>query len=141
MSRRIARECTFKLIFESLFHESPLQEGVRSLIEETESLSTEDVEYIQNTYRGVLEHKDELSSEINRLAKGFSGDRIYKIDTAVMLLAIYELHYHPEIPESVVISEAVELVKRYSTQKSNSFVNGILANVYKSLKEKENEDH
>ena len=66
-------------------------------------------------------------------SNGFNIDRIYKLDLAALLLATYEMKYMDDIPLSVSISEAVELVKTYSTEKSNSFVNGILSSVYKSL--------
>ena len=68
--------------------------------------------------------------------KGFL-ERIFKPDLAALLLALYEMYYMDDIPLSVSIAEAVELVKRYSTDKSNQYVNGVLSTVYKRLSAKE----
>ena len=76
-------------------------------------------------------------SEIEKYAVGFKPDRIFKADMAALMLAIYEMKYMPDIPMSVSISEAVELVKTFSTEKSPTFVNGLLASVYKELSNKQ----
>ena len=61
---------------------------------------------------------------------GYEVDRIYKIDLAILVLAIYELKFASgDVQPSVVINEAVELSKKYSTEKSYSFINGVLAKV------------
>ena len=63
---------------------------------------------------------------------GYEVDRIFKIDLAILVVAIYELKFDKTNPVGVVVNEAVELAKKYSTDKSYSFVNGILAKVVKS---------
>jgi N utilization substance protein B len=64
-------------------------------------------------------------------------ERIFRPDLAAMLIAIYEMKYMDDIPMSVSINEAIEIVKRYSTEKSGKYVNGILSSVYKELTRKE----
>ena len=92
-----------------------------------------EIDYINTVYRGVIKHFDELKEIVAKYARGFDIDRIYKLDLAALLLAIYEMKYMDDIPLGTSIAEAVELVKTYSTEKSYSFVNGILSSVYKEL--------
>ena len=93
-----------------------------------------DVAYLNNVYLGVIKNKKELFDTIEKYSQGFSIERIYKTDLAALLLAIYEMKYmRNEIPLSVSINEAVVLVKHYSTEKSHSYVNGILSSVYKEI--------
>ena len=74
-----------------------------------------------------------IKAQIEKYAIGYGLDRIYKPDLAVLILAISEMTYNDEVPDSVAISEAVTIIKKYSTAKSGPFVNGILASVYKEL--------
>lgn len=131
MSRKLAREYTYKLIFEFLFNLSPNNRtyGVfsHSDLEET------DVLYMEKVYYGVVSHYEELKEIIAEYSQGFAFDRIYRTDLSAMLISIYEMKYLTDVPPSVSISEAILLVKKYSTEKSNSFVNGILSSVYKNL--------
>ena len=130
MSRKSARETVYKLIFEYLFSKkrNTLSEEVFAL---DNSLSPEDKKYIEKAYPGVIEHFDELTGIIASYSEGFTLDRIYKPDLAALLLSIYELKFMKDVPPLVSISEALELVKAYSTDKSSSFVHGILAEVKK----------
>jgi N utilization substance protein B len=132
MSRKIARECTYKLVFEFLFNKKVNKRTYE--IFENSNLDEKDIEYMQKTYLGVITNYDELMGIIEKYAEGFSIDRIYRTDLSALLLAIYEMKFIEDIPLSVSIAEAVELVKKYSTEKSNQFVNGILSTVYKQLK-------
>lgn len=131
MSRKLAREYTYKLVFEFLFNLTPNTRtyGVFS----HSDLDETDVRYMEKVYYGVVNHYEELKSIITKYSQGFAFDRIYRTDLSALLISIYEMKYLDDIPPSVSISEAIVLVKKYSTEKSNSFVNGILSTVYKSL--------
>ena len=100
-----------------------------------EALSDEDVTYLNQVVDGVMDKYDELIGIICDNAKNFRPERIYRPDLAALLLAIYEIKYVDYIPPRVSISETVELVKTYSTEKSYVFVNGVLSGVYKQLVE------
>jgi len=80
---------------------------------------------------GAAKHLDEIDSWIEELAKGYSLERLAAVDRAILRLGIYELRYEKETPPAVVINEAVELAKEYSTEHSGSFVNGILGAFHK----------
>ena len=76
------------------------------------------------------EHYDELISIVKENTIGYELERIYKVDLAILVLAVFEIKYS-ETPRNIVINEAVELAKKYSTDKSYSFINGVLAKVIK----------
>ena len=80
---------------------------------------------------GVNVHYDEILDIIKNNTIGYELERIYKVDLAILVLAVYELKFSNSTPNSVVINEAVELSKKYSTDKSYSFINGVLAKVVK----------
>ncbi|MDD7457411.1 MAG: transcription antitermination factor NusB [Clostridia bacterium] len=133
MSRRIARENIYKLVFEYLFYDSFNQTSLELMLLDS-NLTEDDKKYVINVYEGVAAKKDELLALIEKHAKGFRIDRIFRPDLSALLIATYELKYLDDVPPAVAISEAVELVKKYSTDKSYSFVNGVLAGVYKEIK-------
>jgi N utilization substance protein B len=132
MSRKSAREYAYKLVFEYIF-DRDAQTPTKDQIFQDPNLTKIDADYINNVYEGIQAHFDEIIETISRNAKNFKIDRIFKPDLAALMLAIYEMQYIDDIPLNVSISEAVELVKEYSTDKSYQFVNGVLAGVYKEL--------
>ena len=75
---------------------------------------------------GVWEHRQDLDRRIESVAEHWSVRRMATVDRAILRLALYELMYE-QTPTAVVLDEAVELAKRYSTRGSGAFVNGILA--------------
>jgi transcription antitermination protein NusB len=79
--------------------------------------------------RGTLEHRDECDEIIKKHAKNWDLHRIATVDRNVMRLAIYEMLHREDIPPVVSINEAVDIAKKFSTQDSGKFVNGILDKV------------
>lgn len=153
MNRKLAREAVYLMIFSYLFTGELSSRVYRNL--DVNALNVDDLslpfnatlngefdakdlEYIDRVSLGVVEHEKELKGYIVKFSKGFVLDRVYKPDLAILMLAIYEMIYEDSIPLKVSISEAVTIVKKYSTTKSFSFVNGLLASVYKELTEEKN---
>ena len=73
-----------------------------------------------------------IDDYIRKYAKGWSLERMARVDLAIIRLALYELLFMDDIPISVSINEAVELAKKYGNEKSSSFINGILGNFIRS---------
>lgn len=153
MNRKLAREAVYLMIFSYLFTGELSSRVYRNLdvnAINVDDLSlpfdatlngefdAKDLEYIDRVSLGIVEHEKELKGYIVKFSKGFVLDRVYKPDLAILMLAIYEMIYEDSIPLKVSISEAVTIVKKYSTTKSFSFVNGLLASVYKELTEEKN---
>ena len=75
-------------------------------------------------------HKEEINDIISTHLKGYTINRVYKVDLAILIVAIVELNYIKENPKEVIVNEAVELAKKYSTEKSPRFINGLLADIF-----------
>ncbi len=135
MSRKNAREVLYKLVFEFTFSNS-LNEVTESMLLSDATLSADDKAYVEKAYSGITENFEQLCSLILKYTTGYSSvDRLVKADLVAMAISSYELSYMPEIPASVSISEAVELVKQYGTTKSSGFVNGVLASINREVRE------
>jgi len=94
-------------------------------------LSSESQAYVASMVGGIIKSHESLEEVLVKYLKNWKLSRISKIEHTIFMMAIYELTYHPEVPGKVVINEAIELGKKYSTKESSSFLNGILDNIYK----------
>ena len=97
------------------------------------NLTDDDKQYIEGTYFGIIENFDSLKATLASNLDGYSLDRLYRTDFTALILAIYELSYTNE-PYAAVISEAVGLAKKFGSEKSGKFVNGVLAKALKQLR-------
>lgn len=130
MTRKEAREESFILIFEKQFSEDTLEE-ILEIEEQVRGIKPD--EYISKVFFGVYDNLETIDKLISDNAVGWSIGRISKISLAVLRLAIFEIKFMEDIPVSVSINEAVELLKKYATKEDASFVNGILATVSKQV--------
>lgn len=136
MSRKVAREIAFKLVFATNFQdeENSIDETTETLIKELDKaneVNKEDLEYIKSISKGVSEKVSELDEAISKHLKGWKMERICKTDLAILRLAIYEILYRDDIPYKVSVNEAVELAKSFGEDFSPSFINGVLAGIVK----------
>jgi N utilization substance protein B len=83
---------------------------------------------------GVLEHVRELDEEIDRASEHWRVQRMPVVDRAILRLGLYELRFETETPTAVVVAEAVRLAKTFSTERSGSFVNGVLATLAEQVR-------
>ena len=88
-------------------------------------------DFILDILEGTLDHLEEIDEMIDRFASGWRLERLSPIDRNILRMGIYELLYYSDTPPEVVINEAVELSKTFGTDKSPSFVNGILDKIWK----------
>ena len=158
MSRKLAREIAFKIVFSNNFQfedvetldtneieESRKVQLLENLIEDRNSeedtknvnddISSEDKKYIAEVTQGIAEKLEELDEKIKPYLKGWTMDRIAKTDLAILRLAVYEIFYREDIPYKVSINEAVELAKAFCDDASPAFINGVLAGVVGSISE------
>lgn len=135
MSRRYARDISFKYIYASLYGECNLEDTLESIItvtdDDVKNLDKEERNYFDNIVFGIKENKDKIDEIILSKLKNWSIDRIFKIDLAILRLAVYEIMYMDSIPPKVTVNEAVELAKKYGNDSSYNFVNGVLREVIK----------
>jgi transcription antitermination protein NusB len=120
--RRQARERALSLLYEAEIREVPVSEVLRGLAVPAD-------EFAVRLVSGVEAHAAEIDGVVSGHAAGWALDRMPALDRALLRLATFELLHLPEIPVAVVIDEAVELAKGYSTEDSGRYVNGVLAAV------------
>ena len=128
--RSDAREAAFKAVFASLFQEQ--EERFRTGLYRNAKLSEEESAFAERLYCTVSEHRETLLAVIAEKVQGFAQERIYPVDKALMLVALAEINYFDEIPPVVSVSEAATLARKYSTEKSADFVNGVSGGIINS---------
>lgn len=132
MSRRELREQIFRFIFRAEFYDTEeLQEQEQLFFEtfamEEQEIKDEDAQYISAKSNKIIEKLDELDGMINQRAKGWTTQRMAKVDLTILRLAVYEIVFDDDVPTGVAINEAVELAKRFGQEESSGFINGVLA--------------
>ena len=128
MSRQLARETAFKMIFQMDVGKNALEVAERTMEEALDEglIKKRDTAYILELVAGVADKKDELDAFIAEHAKGWTLDRINVIEKNLIRLALYEIRHMENIPYEVSVNEDIELAKRYGEDDAYSFVNGIL---------------
>lgn len=132
MSRRELREQIFKFIFRVEFNdaqEMPEQEQLffENFALEEQEIKEADAAYISEKSNKIIEKLGEIDEMINQRAKGWTTQRMGKVDLTILRLAVYEIVFDEDVPTGVAINEAVELAKKFGQEESSGFVNGVLA--------------
>ena len=133
MGRHEQREQVFKLLFRVEFNRpEDMAEQVKLFTEDNEEVVLQkDADYIQQRYALIQEKLPEIDKLLNEHAEGWNTERMGKVELTVLRLAIYEIVFDKEIPDSVAINEAVEIAKTYGQAASGGFVNAILGKIAK----------
>ena len=148
MTRRQAREAALCLLFDYSFHSEEAPEELLDLYlenyydEKEKCIRAElrENNYFSKIYFGVISNIAEIDSLIEKCSEKWSKKRISRISVSVLRIAIYEMLYMEDIPVEVSINEAVELAKRFDTEDSYTFVNGVLGAAEKLLTAKKKEE-
>lgn len=134
MGRKLSRETAMKLIYQMQIYQDNKEEQLKELLEK-HSVGKREKAYIEDVVNGVLKNTNEIDNLIEENAIGWKLNRISKVDLAILRLGIYEILYRDDIPYTVTINEAVEMAKKYSTEESGAFINGILSKIPKGTAE------
>jgi len=123
--RTRARELALQFLYQLDLRGTEILDEARSFFR-TEESDKASRDFATQLVNGVVEHKEELDSVIRSVAQNWEITRMAVIDRNVLRMAAFELFHCPDIPPKVAINEAIELGKRFSTQNSGAFINGIL---------------
>lgn len=126
-SRRQARERALSLLYEA----ETKGEAPSVLLA---GLPLEPAPFAADLVAGVGEHGEEIDAFIRRFTRGWALERMPALDRALLRIGIYELLHRPDVPTGAILSEAVELASRYSTEESGRFVNGVLAEIAREVR-------
>lgn len=134
MNRKRSREIAMELLFSMTLSKNSLEEIIETFVEEYEmKIKTIDLEYIKNLLKIVEEKKEEIDKKIEESLSNWKLDRISKVNISILRIAMAEILFVEEVPGKVAINEAIELARKYSDEKSISFVNGVLDKAFKDL--------
>ena len=135
MKRKRSREIAMELLFSMEISKNSYEQTIESFIENYEmDLKTIDLEYIKKVMKSVTDYKEEIDEIIKSSLINWTIERVSKVNLIIVRLAIAEMLYIDDVPEVVAINEAIELTKKYSDDKSVSFVNGALDKAFKNIK-------
>lgn len=129
MTRKEAREQAFALVFENCFQDLPLEEMLENAADGRDLTVSA---FAKSLVQTVLDHRQEIDREIEAHSKNWKIRRIPRINLAILRLAVGEIRYFPDIPDSVSVNEAVELAKKYSGEEDYGFINGVLGGLLRS---------
>lgn len=122
MKRREAREKAVQTLFQLEGTELTVEEAMAYVLEETETDA-----FFEQVVRGTVENQEAIDASLTEKLENWSLNRLGKVDRTILRLAVYELLYTPDTPQSVVMNEAIELSKTFGDDKSSKFVNGVLS--------------
>jgi transcription antitermination protein NusB len=126
-SRRIAREQALQVLYSVVIGDREPREAVSEIV--GEEADGEQRAFVEELALGTLEYAQEADRIVSPLLEGWAIERLPTIDRLLLEMATFELHCRPQTPKAVAISEAVALAKRFSTEDSGRFVNGVLSAV------------
>lgn len=125
-SRRLARESAFQALYEIDTAETEVDEAIQSATNR-EPFVPEAIEYIESLVKGTVEQLEVIDEQISALlSKNWDLSRIAKVDRAILRMAFFELDHIESMPPKVTISEAVIMAKKFGSEESGRFVNGVL---------------
>ncbi len=127
--RTTARETVFKVLFSSQFNDD-IKELKNSLYK-IEKLNKNDTEYCDQILNTVASNREKLIEIIDERSKLFPQVRMFPADRSIILIALAEIMFIPDIPSAVSVNEAANIASKYSSEKSASFISGILSEVIK----------
>ena len=126
-SRRVAREQALKVLYSVVVGDREPGDALRDVVGENEE--GRERAFIEELALGTLEYAPKADRIVSPLLEGWAIERLPTIDRLLLEMATYELRCRPETPTAVAINEAVALAKRFSTEDSGRFVNGVLSAV------------
>ena len=132
MSRIETREHALELLFQIGFRNDPISNQIETFKENFPEV-IEDEAYFLDIVYGVINSRDELDEKFVPFLKNWKLERLPQTDRIILEIAVYEILTVEEIPTSVSINEAVKLAKKYGTDNSSSYINGVLSNFVKSI--------
>ncbi|MFZ0033017.1 MAG: transcription antitermination factor NusB [Candidatus Cybelea sp.] len=125
-SRRAAREQALQVLYSVVIGDREPRDAVSEIVGEAD---LEQRAFVEELALGTLEYATEADRIVSPLLEGWAIERLPTIDRLLLEMATFELHCRPQTPKAVAINEAVALAKRFSTEDSGRFVNGVLSAV------------
>lgn len=131
MGRKYARESAMKLLYQMEIN-SDFSEKALEIFFENFKFNEGETSYIKETVTTISNNLETIDEHIQNHIEGWDINRLATIDLSILRIAVYELLYRKDIPIQVSINEAIEIAKKFSTEESSRFINGILGGFVRS---------
>ncbi|MBE0635413.1 transcription antitermination factor NusB [Candidatus Bipolaricaulota bacterium] len=125
MQRREARELLLTALYRCEFLPVALDEMFEEINPQDQRT------YIETLFNGIQQHRSEIDAMLGAKTVGWKFERLALLDRNILRIGVYELLYFDDVPPEVALDEAVELAKKYGTEKARAFINGILDRIWK----------
>lgn len=131
--RTKARERAVQALYQIDVAATDLDEALSRFWKSFEPVEREVMQLAEDLVRGVARHRRELDAAIEAVSQNWRLDRMARVDRNVLRLAAFELLHQGDVPVKVVINEAIELGKKFGSESSGAFINGVLDRVAGAL--------
>lgn len=130
--RRKARESALQILFQLEFNKPRVEKVIDRFWKERKA-SDEIRDYSDSIVKGIVSHQEEIDNLIQSLSDHWRLSRMAHVDRNILRIAVFEFLYEKNLAAAVIINEAIEIAKKYSSDEAAAFVNGILDAVRKKL--------
>ncbi len=137
VKRTKARERAVQALYQIDVAATDLDEALERFWKSFEPVEREVRELAEEYVRGVARHRRTVDDAIEAVSANWRLDRMAKVDRNVLRLAVFELQHRPDVPVKVVLNEAIELGKKYGSESSGAFINGLLDRLAQALAQRE----
>jgi N utilization substance protein B len=131
--RTKARERAVQALYQIDVAATDLDEALSRFWKSFEPVEREVMDLAEGLVRGVARHRREIDEAIEAVSTNWRIDRMARVDRNVLRLAVHELLHRPDVPVKVVLNEAIELGKKFGSESSGAFINGVLDKVAAGL--------
>jgi N utilization substance protein B len=131
MSRKNAREIAMNVLYQMAIHEDYASQTFEPYMSSVLT-DEDDVRYVHAVVNAFSDHKETIDTAIGKYLKGWTFDRLAKLDLSILRLAASEIFFVDEVSTAVAINEAVNLAKKFSDDETPGFVNGVLGELVRN---------
>lgn len=124
-SRRTGRECAVQFLFGLDFTEYDWETAIEDFWATTPVRPSARA-YAQYLIEGIVQHRETLDTEITNALANWRPERVGRVEHNILRVALFELRFGEDVPEKVVINEAIEIAKRFGNDEAPRFINGVL---------------
>ena len=128
-SRTKARECALQALYQLDTSAGDAREAVRGVLAHFEAADADTERFADELVRGVQSERAAIDELIQKSSTHWKLDRMARVDRNILRLGVYEILRRADVPVRVTLNEAIELGKKYGSEESSSFVNGVLDRV------------
>jgi N utilization substance protein B len=136
-SRRRGRELALQMLYALDMNPSNPPTSSRQMLDDV-GIDFDTLDFAEDLVRGVTENRELIDQKIHEKSKNWSIPRMARVDLNILRMATYELLMRKDIPKNVSINEAIEVAKKFGTEDSPAFINGILDEIAADVPEKSN---